>query len=92
MPTYSFRCPTCGVFDQILPMSELSRRRDCPTCTTPSARIYAAPALTTLGSALHRAADLAASSAENPTVVRRSPAGPQQPRGTRGPYPALPRW
>ena len=66
MPTYSFRCARGDTFDVLIPMPELRSTWTCPTCSQPSTRVYGAPALARLGSSRHRAADLAASSAERP--------------------------
>lgn len=93
MPTYSFRCPACGVFDRLLPMSRSDEPATCPRCGNPAVRVFGVPALRTLGSGLHRAFDAAAASAENPRVVRRADPGPTRPTvPDRGRYPALPRW
>lgn len=93
MPTYTYRCPGCGEFDVILPMSAVQPQSPCPGCATSARRIFAAPALSTLAPGLHRMADLAAASAENPQIATRSP-GPGVPSAPRRDprYPALPTW
>lgn len=95
MPTYTFRCTQGEVFDITIPMRDLRPAWDCPACGRPAARVYGAPALGTLGAGAHRAADLAAASAERPMVVRRPAGGPDRrdepARRGRSRYPALPR-
>lgn len=95
MPIYTFRCSRGETFEVTIPMRELRPTWDCPSCTRPATRVYGAPALRTLPAGLHRAADLAASSAERPLVVRRPTDPPQRgddpARPGRSRYPALPR-
>lgn len=95
MPTYTFRCTHGDVFDVTVPIRDLRPTWDCSACGRPAARVYRAPALGTLGAGAHRAADLAAATAERPMVVRRPAAAPERgddpARRGRTRYQALPR-
>jgi len=46
MPTYSFRCRTCGDFDLIAAMSQRPERATCPVCGQLRARVISAPSST----------------------------------------------
>lgn len=93
MPRYTFRCAHGGSFEVTIPMRDLRPTWPCPDCGRPASRVYGAPALGRLGGGVHRAADLAAASAERPAVVPR-PVGAPDGRDAlirHGRYPALPR-
>lgn len=93
MPTYSFRCPACGPFDLVRPMSDVVATPSCPACTAPSRRVFSSPPLTTFSKGQHRVADLAAASAEQPAVTTTIPTAVGRPRPPRRDprLPALPR-
>lgn len=96
MPTYTFRCDSCGPFDVIAPMT--SRPDEgagaCPRCDQKSRRVYAAPSLLVSSRSLRLAKDQADRSAEAPLVVRsEAPSGGELPKPLRrGNRPSLPRW
>lgn len=69
MPTYSFRCPDCGPFDLVRPMSQARAADTCPRCGASARRNYGAPALRAMEPGVRRAFDAAAQSADAPAVV-----------------------
>jgi putative FmdB family regulatory protein len=69
MPTYGFRCASCGEFDLVRPMSGASAAARCPDCGATATRVFGAPALRGQDPALHRALDASARSADAPEVV-----------------------
>jgi putative FmdB family regulatory protein len=73
MPTYGFRCASCGEFDLVRPMSAASAATGCPTCGAMAPRVYGAPALGGRDPGLHRALDASARSADAPEVVTSVP-------------------
>jgi putative FmdB family regulatory protein len=92
MPTYGFRCTSCGEFDLVRPMSAAASPADCPDCGAAAARVYGAPALRGQDPALRRALDAGARSADRPDVVasvpgRRGFATTTDPRHARLPRP-----
>lgn len=74
MATYLFRCPDCAVFERQMSMKTATTTSTCPACGATAARVYTAPSLSTTSTALNRAADVAGSSADNPTVTGAIPA------------------
>ena len=44
MPTYSYRCSTCGPFAAVRRMAEFDLPAPCPVCATVSARTLTVPA------------------------------------------------
>ncbi|AMO60265.1 putative regulatory protein, FmdB family [Mycolicibacterium phlei] len=94
MPTYTFRCTSCGPFAVTRSMNDQPRTPSCPVCTAPARRVFSSTALTTFTAAEHRAIDAAAASAENPMVVKSIPASVGRLRAPRrNPrLPGLPRW
>jgi putative FmdB family regulatory protein len=81
MPTYGFRCASCGEFDLVRPMSAASAAAGCPTCGATAPRVYGAPALRGQDPGLRRALDASARSADAPEVVGAVPGRSR--RGTR---------
>jgi putative FmdB family regulatory protein len=73
MPTYGFRCASCGEFDLVRPMAAASSAADCPDCGAAAARVYGAPALRGQDPGLRRALDASARSADAPEVVTTVP-------------------
>jgi putative FmdB family regulatory protein len=73
MPTYGFRCPSCGEFDLVRPMSAAAASAACPGCGASAARRYGAPALRGQDPGLRRALDASAGSADAPEVVTAVP-------------------
>ncbi|MEU6698384.1 zinc ribbon domain-containing protein [Pseudonocardia sp. NPDC046786] len=94
MPTYTHRCPVCGEFDQVRPMSAAAREAQCPDCGSHSSRIFGAPALRGVDPGLRRALDASGASADAPQVVssvpgrsRRATPVTRDPRHARLPRP-----
>ena len=73
MPTYGFRCASCGEFDLVRPMSAAADPAGCPDCGADAARVYGAPALRAQDPALRRALDASARSTDRPDVVTSVP-------------------
>ncbi len=83
MATYTYRCAQCDCFDIVQPMSSVRPTHVCPDCGVEAKRVYSAPGLATMPRGLHRVADAAAASADEPQVVQAIPKGsprPHQPR------------
>jgi putative FmdB family regulatory protein len=73
MPTYGFRCASCGEFDLVRPMSAAGAAASCPACGATAPRVYGAPALGGQDPGLHRALDASARSAEAPEIATSVP-------------------
>jgi putative FmdB family regulatory protein len=73
MPTYGFRCTSCGPFDVHRAMADLVVSERCPGCAEPASRVFGAPALRGQAPALRRALDAQAGSAHEPAVVTSTP-------------------
>jgi putative FmdB family regulatory protein len=73
MPTYGFRCASCGEFDLVRPMSAAAAATACPDCGAQAARVYGAPALRGQDPGLRRALDASGRSADAPEVVTAVP-------------------
>lgn len=85
MPSYEFRCVTCGPFEETRHLAQAGTPATCPGCASPARRIYTVPgfsvrrgALRDGGAATRRVADRASSG--EPTITgppsgRRLPAG-----------------
>lgn len=76
MPTYRYACTDCGPVDLVRPMSESGAAAACPTCAGPARRVFGAPALRALPSALRGALDAQHRSADAPRVVSSVPGRP----------------
>jgi putative FmdB family regulatory protein len=93
MPTYSYRCPSCGPFDVVCSMTEVEPGRDCPDCAAASPRVFSAPAVCRVAAPLARALDAQERSAHEPRVVTDVPASRRplpittDPRHTKLPRP-----
>ncbi|WP_091642137.1 zinc ribbon domain-containing protein [Aquisalimonas asiatica] len=48
MPVYTYRCPSCGDFDALVPSSSCRDDQACIQCCTPSPRVITATHLATL--------------------------------------------
>lgn len=44
MPTYDYSCSACGGFDAIRTLSARNEPASCPSCSTPSPRVFVAAA------------------------------------------------
>jgi len=93
MPIYEYACPTCGVFDVLLPMAAAGAPAECPGCGGPGRLRFTAPALRAVSPGLRRALDTQARSADAPDVVTNPPprTGRRQPRVTDPRQARLPR-
>ena len=92
MPTYSYRCTSCGTFDLIRPMSAVAPQEPCPDCAGPARRVFGAPALRSLTPAVRGALAAQERSADAPTVVTSAPPSPRRTRTTTDPrHLSLPR-
>ncbi|TCK24801.1 FmdB family zinc ribbon protein [Pseudonocardia endophytica] len=94
MPTYTHRCPVCGEFDQVRPMSAAGSAAACPDCGAAAPRVFGAPSLRGLDPGVRRALDASARSADAPEVVasvpgtnRRATPVTRDPRHARLPRP-----
>jgi putative FmdB family regulatory protein len=94
VPTYSYRCPHCGVFELVRAMSEAGVPTGCVDCGAPARRVFGAPALRGLDPGVRRALDAQARSADAPDVVtsvpgrsRRATPVTRDPRHARLPRP-----
>jgi putative FmdB family regulatory protein len=75
MPVYEYRCPRCGVFAELAPMSAAAQPAACPSCRQPAPRIPSVPRLTTLSPALRQAHERNERSAHEPRRAARSTCG-----------------
>ncbi|WP_409077096.1 FmdB family zinc ribbon protein [Paraburkholderia sp. FT54] len=50
MPTYPYRCETCGTFSVMRPVAERDAACTCPTCSAIAQRMLAMPALAFMSS------------------------------------------
>lgn len=56
MPTYDYHCSDCGGFDAFRSLAQRNDPAACPSCRTPSPRVFAsAPHLACVSSATRRA-------------------------------------
>ena len=92
MPTYVYRCPSCGPFDVIKTMAETDASQDCAGCGTPSRRLYSPPAVRRVAAPLAGALGAQERSAHEPQVVTDLPAKRRPSNITTNPrHAALPR-
>jgi putative FmdB family regulatory protein len=94
VPTYTHRCPICGEFDVVRPMSASGTAAPCPDCGTTTARVFGAPSLRAVDPGLRSALDASGRSADAPDVVtslpgrnRRATPVTRDPRHARLPRP-----
>ena len=73
MPTYEFRCSSCGPFDAVFSMSEVPAATAC-RCGAPARRGITAPRLGSGASGAMKLLDATKATAERPAVVG-APAG-----------------
>lgn len=74
MPVYEYHCEDCGVFEEIMPMSQFKAPCDCPTCGTAAPRVLiTTPRLAAISSAKRHAHETNERSADSP---KRSAHGP----------------
>ncbi|TWS25158.1 zinc ribbon domain-containing protein [Tsukamurella sputi] len=80
MPTYEFRCSSCGPFDAVFSMRDVPATTAC-RCGAPARRGITAPRLGAGASGAMKLLDATKATAERPAVVG-APAG--RPRGGGG--------
>lgn len=82
MATYGFRCEFDGPVDVNLPIGTAPAAIPCPSCGTPSARVFTAPMLGLADRGRLAVIDRTESTRSEPTVVSAPPPGrlPAQPR------------
>ena len=73
MPMYTYRCPGCGPFDVVAPMTRSRDERSCPTCASPADRVFSPPGLRQVDPSLRRARDAEERSRHEPTVTTSVP-------------------
>ena len=81
MPIYSYRCPGCGPFELMRPMSASDGAADCPSCGVSAHRLFGAPALRVLSEGVRAALERDERSHDSPEVVDAVPTAGR----TRGP-------
>ncbi|MEU2616144.1 zinc ribbon domain-containing protein [Micromonospora sp. NPDC007271] len=92
MATYEYRCRQDGSFDVTLPIGTAGPSMRCPRCGVPAGRMFTAPRLGRMPTALREAVDRAEGSAERPDVVGRVPGGRPARRSSNPAHARLPRW
>ena len=73
MPTYQYRCGTCGRFELVRPMAEVQASASCPGCGEVARRVFGLPGVTFVDPAVRTALDASARSADSPQVVTHVP-------------------
>jgi len=92
VPTYTFRCASCGDVDHRCPMSEIPTALDCPTCGGPARRRWTSVAATHGDSPARRTIERAERSASQPrTVAAPPPARSSRPVSRNPLHATLPR-
>jgi putative FmdB family regulatory protein len=71
MPIYEYRCPSCGLFSELVKMSEASAPAACPACQEMAPRVLSVPRLTTLSRAQRSAWERNEKSAHEPQRASR---------------------
>jgi putative FmdB family regulatory protein len=69
MPQYAFACEACGPFEAWRPAADAGEPLRCPECDAPAARLFTAPGLRRLPTAMRAARDREEKSASAPDVV-----------------------
>ena len=69
MPRYAFTCGSCGPFEVWRPAADAGAPLRCPECDAPAARLFTAPGLRRLPTAMRAARDREEKSASAPEVV-----------------------
>ncbi|MFC5066048.1 FmdB family zinc ribbon protein [Actinomycetospora atypica] len=82
MPTYVFRCPSCGDFEAFRTMAAVGPGAPCPECDRDAPRRMTAPGLNT-GGPSHAAVAAHERSAHAPGVVTAPPSAPARPADPR---------
>jgi putative FmdB family regulatory protein len=69
MPTYQYRCGTCGRFELLRSMAEVEPSAPCPDCGAAARRVFGLPGVTFVDPGVRSALDASARSADSPQVV-----------------------
>jgi putative FmdB family regulatory protein len=69
MPTYQYRCTSCGAFDLLQSMADVEASASCPDCGKSARRVFGLPGVAFVDSRVRRALDASSRSAESPQVV-----------------------
>jgi putative FmdB family regulatory protein len=69
MPTYTFNCARCGDFTEMRRMQLADAPATCPLCGSPAQRVFVAPYVSRMNTALRRAHERNERSAHEPRVV-----------------------
>lgn len=88
MATYEYRCLDCGRFEVHLPIGTAAAVFACPACDQPARRVFSAPYLSRVPSAVAAALTREEQSREAPEVVT---SVPLKRRRRQPPHPALSR-
>jgi putative FmdB family regulatory protein len=91
MPIYEYRCPHCGLFSELVKMSEASAPASCPTCQEMAPRVLSVPRLTTLSRAQRSAWERNEKSAHEPQRVSRHRCSAESGGCTHKPRPTQPK-
>ncbi|ORM36570.1 zinc ribbon domain-containing protein [Williamsia sp. 1135] len=90
MPTYQFRCLTCGDFDRTYPIASVPDHTRCVECDSSARRVMTAAGLSSGNSQAMRLLDATARTASEPRVVSSPPrSGRPSPRAVRAADPRL---
>src|SRR4051812_29078464 len=66
MPTYRYRCESCGPFDLVRPMATVVASEPCPACGEGGRRVFGLPGVTSVDPGIRAALDASAGSADSP--------------------------
>ncbi|RBP62230.1 putative FmdB family regulatory protein [Brevibacterium sanguinis] len=80
MPTYTYRCRTCGTIEQSFPITDKPSTIPCPSCRAPATTVFSSPHLGAGASTAHRLIDATKRTAETPGVVSQVPGSRRAPR------------
>lgn len=87
MASYEYGCEGCGPFTLRAPIGTAAQQAACPACGGEARRVFSAPMVRQMPSALSRAVRRGEATASTPAVVDRVP--PRGGRGPAAPSPAL---
>lgn len=76
MPVYDYECPHCGLFSDLLPMSQATVPQACPQCGASSPRVISAPRLAVMSSSQRNAHAVNERSAHEPRQGGKHVCGP----------------
>ncbi|GAA1855079.1 FmdB family zinc ribbon protein [Brevibacterium marinum] len=73
MPTYVYRCTTCGDTEQVFPMSRKPESVTCPDCRGTAVSAFTSPHLGAGSGSVFAAVDATKRTADEPPLVSRIP-------------------